>query len=192
MNLGTDVTRRQSSFFGKFGKLCVLVTSALWFAPLPYYRRFVMLLLTTSISFWSIRKKISIVNNSVLYFTWIQKIRSIRWVVGNKAKGQISKLVFQENKAHQIFRKINISYPLIRTPTCAYQGVNVLFFGKSAVLCFLETPVLRFTLLPYYRRGLPFKGANTCTKSIIKRFLKYVSTGKGRSIETYYRNDEIW
>ena len=30
-------------------------------------------------------------------------------------KMQISKLVLQENKAHQIFRKTNISYPLIRT-----------------------------------------------------------------------------
>ena len=63
----------------------------------------------------------------------------------NKAKGQISKRMFQENKARQIFRKTNISYPLIRTHTCAYQGVrNVLFFGKLGVLCFLETPVMRF------------------------------------------------
>ena len=42
------------------------------------------------------------------------------------AKGRISKRVFQENKACQIFRKTNISSP--------------------------ETPVLRFALLPYYRR----------------------------------------
>ena len=34
--------------------------------------------------------------------------------VGNKAKGRISKQVFPENKACQIFRKINISYLLIR------------------------------------------------------------------------------
>ena len=34
--------------------------------------------------------------------------------VGNKAKARISKLVFQENNARQIFRKINISYRLIR------------------------------------------------------------------------------
>ena len=39
-------------------------------------------------------------------------------LVGNKAKGRISKLVFQGNKARQSF---------------------------------LETPVLRFALLPYYR-----------------------------------------
>ena len=33
--------------------------------------------------------------------------------VGNKAKDWISKRVFQENKARQIFRKTNISYPMI-------------------------------------------------------------------------------
>ena len=51
----------------------------------------------------------------------------IRITIGNKAKGQISKRVFQENKGGK-------------------------FFGKFGVLCFLETPVLRFALLPYYRR----------------------------------------
>ena len=34
-------------------------------------------------------------------------------VVGNKAKGRISKRMFQENKASQIFQKTNISYSLI-------------------------------------------------------------------------------
>ena len=38
-------------------------------------------------------------------------------IIGNKAKGRISKRVFQENKARQVFRKTNISYPLIRTRT---------------------------------------------------------------------------
>ena len=37
--------------------------------------------------------------------------------VDNKAKGPISKRVFQENKARQVFRKLNISYPLIHTRT---------------------------------------------------------------------------
>ena len=74
--------------------------------------------------------------------------------VGNKAKGQISKRVFQENNKHAKFSaKTNIFYPLIRTRTCAYQGVkNVRFCGKFGVLCFLETPVLRFAFLSYYRR----------------------------------------
>ena len=42
-------------------------------------------------------------------------------VVGNKAKGRISKRVFQENKARQIFRKTNIFYPQIRTRTWLYK-----------------------------------------------------------------------
>ena len=31
-------------------------------------------------------------------------------------------------------------------------GGQKLFFGKFGMLCFLETSVLRFALLPYYRR----------------------------------------
>ena len=72
-----------------------------------------------------------------------------------KAKGRILKRVFQENKARQIFRKTNISYPLIRTRT---GGEKCLFFGKFHELCFLETPVLRFALSPYYRRTQPNDG----------------------------------
>ena len=66
---------------------------------------------------------------------------------GNKAKGRISKRVFQENKARQIFRKTNISYSLIRTLT---------FFGQFGVLVFLGIPVLKFALLPYYRQKYIF------------------------------------
>ena len=39
--------------------------------------------------------------------------------------------------------------------TKAYQGVrNVRFLGKFGMLCFLETPVLRFAFLPYYQQYL--------------------------------------
>ena len=48
-----------------------------------------------------------------------------------------SKMVFHQGfiqyigKIGEIFQKTNISYPLIRTRTCAYQGViNLSFFGK--------------------------------------------------------------
>ena len=56
--------------------------------------------------------------------------------VGNKAKGRISKRVFQENKARQIFRKTNISDPLVRTRTCAYQGVRNVHFSEN-LTCFV-------------------------------------------------------
>ena len=39
-------------------------------------------------------------------------------IADNKAKGRISKQVLQEGKAHQIFRKTNISYTRIRRRTC--------------------------------------------------------------------------
>ena len=54
------------------------------------------------------------------------------YFVGNKAKGWISKWVFQENKTRQIFRETNISYPLI----CTH---NLFSWNTIA-------------LLPYYRR----------------------------------------
>ena len=62
----------------------------------------------------------------------------------------VSKRVFQENKARQIFYKTNISYPLIRTRVC--QGVRNVCFSENLACSFLETSVLRFDLLPYYRR----------------------------------------
>ena len=36
-------------------------------------------------------------------------------ILGNKAKGRISRQVLQENKARQILQKKSIFYPLIRT-----------------------------------------------------------------------------
>ena len=70
----------------------------------------------------------------------------VKWVnssfdfVGNKAKGRISKRVLKENKARQVFRIKNISYPLIRT--CVYQGVkNVRFRENLACFVFLQHPL---------------------------------------------------
>ena len=59
-------------------------------------------------------------------FPWNFQDTSVYWyfegsneiqVVGNKAKGQISNLMLQENNARQISRKMNISYLMIRTHT---------------------------------------------------------------------------
>ena len=66
-------------------------------------------------------------------------------IVGNKAKGQISKWVFQESKARQNFRKTDMSYISLRT--CAYQGVrNVCFSEILACFAFLNT---RFESRPF-------------------------------------------
>ena len=80
----------------------------------------------------------------------------------NKTKGRISKQVFQENKASQIFRKTNISYHV-----CVSGGKKCSFFGKFGVLCFLETAVLRFALLSYYRRLHVTRQSNICDGALI-------------------------
>ena len=64
--------------------------------------------------------------------------------------------VCKESKARQIFRKTNISYPLLNTRACACQGVRNVFFSENFTsFVFFKTSVLRFTLLPYYRRSVP-------------------------------------
>ena len=64
-------------------------------------------------------------------------------------EGRISKRVFQGNKARIVFRKTNISYPLIRTRTCCVSGgKKCSFLRKFEMLCFVETSVSRFALLP--------------------------------------------
>ena len=70
-------------------------------------------------------------------------------LVGNTAKGRISKRVLQEKKTRQIFRKRNISFLLIRTHVCLSGDKICSFFGKSGGLFFFVTPVLRLTLLAY-------------------------------------------
>ena len=60
-------------------------------------------------------------------------------ISGNKAKGRISKWVFQKNKARQIFRKTNNFYPLIRSK-------NHRFSENLACFVFLNT---RFKIRPF-------------------------------------------
>ena len=59
--------------------------------------------------------------------------------------------------------------------SCAYQGnKKCSFFGKFGVLCFLKTPVLRFALLPYYRRihkhNCNIKSSTTTGRTIKNNF----------------------
>ena len=51
------------------------------------------------------------------------------------------------------------------------------FFEKFDVLCFLETPILRFALLPYYRRIVV-----VCKISFVVRNPQYVSRKKMNGI----------
>ena len=72
-------------------------------------------------------------------------------IFDKRAKGKISNQVLPENKARQIFRKTNIS-PETYTYVYLSGGKKCSFFGKFGMLCFLVTLVLRFAILPYYRR----------------------------------------
>ena len=60
--------------------------------------------------------------------------------VGNKAKGRISKQVLQENKASQIFRKTNISYPLmpIRKTDIPCTLIRMSAYQEVRNVCFRE------------------------------------------------------
>ena len=65
------------------------------------------------------------------------------YFVGNKTKGRISKRSLQENNACHFFRKTNISYPLIRTPTLRETPTevrNVRFSENLACFVFLQQP----------------------------------------------------
>ena len=76
-------------------------------------------------------------NSSILFssFRFWNRFETLHFV-SNKAKGRISKWVFEENKARQIFRKTSISHPVIRTRLCAYQGVRNVRFSENLV-CFV-------------------------------------------------------
>ena len=75
--------------------------------------------------------------------------------VGNKAKEQISKWIFQNTKHAKFSEKKNFSFPLIRTRACSYQGVrNVCFQKIWPALFFLKQPFRDTPFLPYLRRIL--------------------------------------
>ena len=74
--------------------------------------------------------------------------------VGNKEKGQ-TQSGFSRKHSKSNFPKNKHFLPPFLTPcthTHEIQSKKWSFFGKFGVLCFLETPVLRFSLLPYCRQ----------------------------------------
>ena len=82
-------------------------------------------------------------------------LERIKWediseIVGNHAKGRISRRVLQENQVRQFFRKTIISYPLIRTLTCTYQEVRNVHFSENLALfsCNISFEIHPFALLP--------------------------------------------
>ena len=78
------------------------------------------------------------------------------YFVGNKEKKKISKRVFQETKARKMFGKTNIFNHLIRTRTCAYQGVRKVHFSENLAslvflnICFGIRPFALLTTIYHY------------------------------------------
>ena len=66
--------------------------------------------------------------------------------VGNKAKGRISR----KQSTPNFPKNEHFLPPDTHKYVCVAGDKKCSFFGKFGVLYFLETPVLRFALLPYY------------------------------------------
>ena len=76
-----------------------------------------------------------------------------------RQKGKSQNGCFQKTKHVQFSVKrtfLTPPPPETQTYVCVSGGKKCSFFGKFGVLYFFETPVLRFALLPYYRRCKPF------------------------------------
>ena len=69
-----------------------------------------------------------------------------------RQKGESQNGCFKKAKHAKISEKMFVLFVCLFFEKC-------LFFGNFDILCFLETPVLRFALFPYYRQimGFPFK-----------------------------------
>ena len=69
--------------------------------------------------------------------------------------------------------KTNFMSTTRATHVCVSGNKTCFFFGNFGVLCFLETPVLRFVVLPYYRQmlRLAFSNRSRCFSLLFKLFL---------------------
>ena len=77
-------------------------------------------------------------------------------VVGNKAKGRIKTGVSRKQTRSNFPKNERFLPPDTHTYVCVSGGKKCSFFGKFDVLWFLETPVLGFAFLPYYRGSVSF------------------------------------
>ena len=70
-------------------------------------------------------------------------------VIGQK--GQSQNGYFKKQNAPNFTKNEHFLPPDTYTYVCVSGGKKYLFFAKIGVPCFLETPVLRFSLLTYYQ-----------------------------------------
>ena len=70
----------------------------------------------------------------------INTISSLAPVLQKKFRSNVFMTLFRKTKRDTIIGKTIISYPLIRTGTCTYQGVRILFSENLASFVFLKHP----------------------------------------------------
>ena len=75
-------------------------------------------------------------------------------ILSQNVCSELSLVIRQRGESQNgCFKKTkHVKFSEKRTFLCVSGGKKCSFFAKFGVLCFLETPVLRFALLPYYRR----------------------------------------
>ena len=116
------------------------------------------------------------------------KSKKLWYCVGNKAKGQNSTRVFQENKARWIFRKTNIFYSLIRTCTFCLITNDWFFIKWSGKYFYVCTPFsgLFKVIFKYSWRENQFKLDNPSTEN-----LTVIPTRYGNSYSAIHCNNKI-
>ena len=67
-------------------------------------------------------------------------------------KGESQSSVSRKQRKPHFPKNEHFLPPDTHTYMCVSRGKKCSFFGKFGMLCFLETPILKFALLPYYRR----------------------------------------
>ena len=83
-----------------------------------------------------------------------------------RKKGKSQNRCFKKTKHAKFSEKRTFLPPDTHTYVCVSGDKKRSFFGKFGVLCFLETPVLTFAYLPYYRQYSVIK--------ILRLFLRVV------------------
>ena len=79
--------------------------------------------------------------------------RKTAWL---KVSTDVLEFAFQFSRQKKSSFKKYTTYSLLslKSYVCLSGGKKCSFFGKFGVLCFLETTVLKFALLPYYRQNI--------------------------------------
>ena len=70
-----------------------------------------------------------------------------------RQKGESQNGVSRKQSTSNFPKNEHFLPPDTHTYVCVSGGKKCSFFGKFDMLCFLETPILIFVLLPYYRRN---------------------------------------